>query len=1508
MPVGVTADDEMHNMDIGPARRDGINRLYIAVSGGNKVYECSWVNANWQCAIMVSLLGATDVIIGDGRNDGVTRMYVTWMNGLTEFTWTGSAWSQVTIDSVAGWAHGNDLGQGRNDGINRIYTANQGNGQVYEYSWNGAAWTRLLMGSTSDSRNIEVGQGRNDGTYRVYVPSGDSNVYEFTWTGSSWQKLSMGNAGSGGVKVHSIPATARSDDWVRIYAASSDGGVDEYTWTGTAWQTLRLGRATAYMYGLAKGDGLNKGTTQIYGSSYDGQAYLFEWVPAAPTDTQAPTAPTGLAATGSLSSASLTWAASSDNVGVTIYNVHRSTQPAFTVSAANRIAQTANTSYLDSGLAPATYYYRVTAQDAAVNVSSSSNEDDATVTGDTTPPTVTATAPANGATGVSTATSATVTFNEAMDATTIGTSTFELRNAADTLVPAVVTYNSAARTATLAPNAALTNGTVYTATVKGGATDPRVKDAAGNALAANFTWSFTTAAESTPPTVTTVTPANGATGVSTATSATVTFNEAMDATTIGSATFELRNSSNGLVPAGVTYSSATRTATLAPNAALANGAVYTATVKGGATDPRVKDAAGNALAANFTWSFTTVGETTPPTVTTVTPANGATGVSTATSATVTFNEAMDATTIGTATFELRNSSNVLVPAGVTYSSATRTATLAPNAALANGAVYTATVTGGATDPRVKDAAGNALAANFTWSFTTVAAPTGNCPCSIWSPTATPERIATSDISAVEIGVKFRADVNGSITALRYYKGSTNTGTHVGHLWTTTGTLLSTATFTGETASGWQQVNLPSPVNITANTTYIASYYSPNGRYAFSNPYFTTSFDSPPLHALSNGAGNGNGVYRYGSGGGFPTSSFGSSNYWVDVVFQPSATDSTPPTITATSPANGATGVSTGTSATVTFNEAMDAATIGSATFELRNSSNVLVPAGVTYSTATRIATLAPTAALASGMTYTATVRGGATDPRVKDAAGNALAANFTWSFSTVADTTPPTITATSPANGATGVSTGTSATVTFNEAMDAATIGSATFELRNSSNVLVPAGVTYSTATRTATLAPTAALASGMTYTATVMGGATDPRVKDAAGNALAANFTWSFTTVAESTPPTVTTVTPANSATGVSTATSATVTFNEAMDAATIGSATFELRNSSNVLVPAGVTYSTATRTATLAPTAALASGMTYTATVRGGATDPRVKDAAGNALAANFTWSFTTVAESTPPTVTTVTPANSATGVSTATSATVTFNEAMDAATIGSATFELRNSSNVLVPAGVTYSTATRTATLAPTAALASGMTYTATVRGGATDPRVKDAAGNALAANFTWSFTTVAAPTGSCPCSIWSPTATPSRIETTDTASVELGVRFRADVNGSITGLRFYKGSSSTGTHTGKLWSNTGTLLASLTFTNETASGWQQASFATPVAITANTTYVASYHTNVGNYAVTESYFTTAVNNPPLRAPAHVAGAANGVYRYGASAFPNQTYNTSNYWVDVVFVPTP
>jgi hypothetical protein len=140
-------------------------------------------------------------------------------------------------------------------------------------------------------------------------------------------------------------------------------------------------------------------------------------------------------------------------------------------------------------------------------------------------------------------------------------------------------------------------------------------------------------------------------------------------------------------------------------------------------------------------------------------------------------------------------------------------------------------------------------------------------------------------SAVELGVKFRSDTAGYISGIRFYKATANSGIHVGNLWTTGGTRLATATFTNESASGWQQVTFPNPVAIAANTVYVASYHTSSGHYSCDQNYFATrGVDRPPLHAPANGVTGVNGVYAYGSTSRFPSSGWRSANYWVDVLF------------------------------------------------------------------------------------------------------------------------------------------------------------------------------------------------------------------------------------------------------------------------------------------------------------------------------------------------------------------------------------------------------------------------------------------------------------------------------------------------------------------------------------------------------------------------------------------------------------------------------------------------
>jgi hypothetical protein len=150
--------------------------------------------------------------------------------------------------------------------------------------------------------------------------------------------------------------------------------------------------------------------------------------------------------------------------------------------------------------------------------------------------------------------------------------------------------------------------------------------------------------------------------------------------------------------------------------------------------------------------------------------------------------------------------------------------------------------------------------------------------------ALPDDPSVNDSSAVSLGVKFTPTTSGQIIGLRFYKGAGNTGTHTGTLWTTNGLLMRKVTFTDETATGWQTATFDTPVTVTSGTTYVLSYFAPNGHYAATNSYF----DQPWAHGSMTAPTSGNGVYGYGHDT-FPTSTYGDTNYWVDPIF-----DSTPP--------------------------------------------------------------------------------------------------------------------------------------------------------------------------------------------------------------------------------------------------------------------------------------------------------------------------------------------------------------------------------------------------------------------------------------------------------------------------------------------------------------------------------------------------------------------------------------------------------------------------------------
>ena len=270
--------------------------------------------------------------------------------------------------------------------------------------------------------------------------------------------------------------------------------------------------------------------------------------------------------------------------------------------------------------------------------------------------------------------------------------------------------------------------------------------------------------------------------------------------------------------------------------------------------------------------------------------------------------------------------------------------------------------------RAVDDSGNIQSPATTRSVNVAPRP---CPCNLWPAGATPAIASDPDGQAIEVGVKLTSDEDGRITALRFYKGASNTGAHTVNLWTHDGTLLASATSVNETASGWQQVALPAPVVIHANTTYVASYHTTSGRFSVTSQYFNGPHHNAPLHAPASATVGGNGVYKQGASG-YPTQTFNSGNYWVDVVFERATPDNVAAIASTQSPAPGAVKVALSTTVTATFSEAINPTSLA---FQLRGPGNSVVSAAVSYVAATRTATLTPNSPLAESTTYTANLSG-----------------------------------------------------------------------------------------------------------------------------------------------------------------------------------------------------------------------------------------------------------------------------------------------------------------------------------------------------------------------------------------------------------------------------------------------------------------------------------------------------------------------------------------------------
>ncbi len=896
------------------------------------------------------------------------------------------------------------------------------------------------------------------------------------------------------------------------------------------------------------------------------------------------------------------------------------------------------------------------------------------------------------------------------------------------------------------------------------------------------------------------------------------------------------------------------------------------------------------------------------------------------------------------------------------------------------------------------------------NFSTLAA----CPCNtIWAPSTTPAYLDSGDGPSVNVGVKFRADNDGYILGVRYYKASANTGTHVGTLWAHDGTPLATATFTAEAQSGWQQVLFSSPVPVQANTTYVASYFAPVGHYSVDPNYFATSgTDNPPLHALATGVDGPNGLYVYAPTTTFPTQSYLPSNYWVDVIYAgtntytisgtiagpggPGAIVSLAGTSSATTTADASgkysfSGVANGsytatpTQSGFTFTPNQQAITI--------NNAHAL---NVNFSSAVQTFSISGTISGPGGAGATVTLTGASTATTTADGSGN-------YSFTGLANgsyTVTPSLSGSlfTPASQAVTI-TGGNATANFTATLLTYTI---------TGTISGPGGAGATVSLTGSSTATTTANGSGnysftgltngaYNVTPSLAGYVFTPgsQAVTISGAAATANFT--------SAPQTYTISGTISGPGGAG----ATVNLTGASTATTtadgLGNYSFTaLLNGSYVVTPiktgyvftpgsqavtvsggnATANFTSALQTYTLSGIISGPGGAGATVNLTGASTATTTADGLGNYSLTGLTNGAYNVTPSlagyvfTPPSqAVTISGGNatanftsapqtytisgnisgsggagatlSLTGSSTATTtADGSGNYSFTGLLNGSYTVTPSNTGYVFLPASQAVTISGGNATAIFTASLQTytisgnisgpgGAGATVNLAGAFTATTTADGSGNfsfsgllngsyavtptntgyvftaisqivvVSGTNFTGlSFSTVSG----CPTcnTIWAATAAPTTGDSGDTASTELGVKFRADSDGYITGLQFYKASTNTGTHVAHLWTSTGTLLGTATFTTEGISGWQQALFATPIPVVANTTYVASYFAPSGHYSADSNFFaTTGVDNPPLHALANGVDGPNGVYLYTAiGGFPTSTLLSTNYWVDVVY----
>lgn len=778
-----------------------------------------------------------------------------------------------------------------------------------------------------------------------------------------------------------------------------------------------------------------------------------------------------------------------------------------------------------------------------------------------------------------------------------------------------------------------------------------------------------------------------------------------------------------------------------------------------------------------------------------------------------------------------------VPGSWALDATASTAVFTPTSALPAGARVDVSLGG------IRSTSGT-LVADVTWSFTTVV------PSSTLSffGTRTPSGVDT-DASAVELGLAFTASAPGEVRAIRFYKAPGSGGIHTGSLWGPNGQRLSTVTFANETVSGWQRAALDAPVTLTPGLVYTVSYFAPQGRPGYTENALQAPVTSGPLSTVAVD----NGRYRYGNGGAMPTASWKSTNYFVDVEFV--ADDAGPLAVSTVAPARAATDVPTTIGS-------VSAAIVGDpGTRTLRMSvtgADGAITGTSVFDAGTGMLTFTPAAALPGETEFDVRIRLG----------GSTL---DSWTFTTAPDVQTlfrgalpivPAVTDTDPVEVGTAFSVsqpGTATAIRFFKG--AANTGSHRGTLWGPDGGVL-AQVTFADETESgwqrAALTSPVSLVPGERYVVSYF--SSSGRYAYTRGY-FASPRTSGFITA------------PGGGSNGL-------FVYGPAggYPTSSSGSNGYFVDAEIGFGAAAQVPTPNATPTPTANPTASPSPSPSPTPT-------PTPTPTATPTPTPTPTATPTPTPTPTPePTVSVIamTPASGAIDVPPTTTVAATFDRAATGAALAV------RQAGVAVAGATTYDAETRTLTFTPTDPLAWQTTFTVQVL---IDDRPLPGGDGA--------FTTAQAPVVRSAASIFG-TATPQNAWWNDPDSVQVATRFTVSAAGAATGVRFYKGDANTGLHTGYLWGPDGAPLSQVTFIGETASGWQEMAFATPVELVPGVEYRVGLHSTSGRYAVDLNALAA-----PTTVGMFTTPASGSAYTY-STGFPNTT-TAHNYWVDVMFVPT-